>query len=186
MAPQEAEADEEAERAAGETEERKVFHPEPGFVVVKQQRGNLVAEQKGGTHEQGAGEHAEDKAVDAGSEAAVVQVNIEFAVLHLLENLNHPLRQDFDKLLDFHVEPAELFAWRVGERRRSSMPRWNGCITSIRLKRGLSSLAVPSSVTSVLMSMATLVGEHDAIAAHDLDHVGQGRADRKVFEACVA
>ena len=38
------------------------------------------------------------------------------------------------------------------------MPRWNGCITSIRLNRGLSSLAVPSSVTSVLMSMATCGG----------------------------
>ena len=96
--------DEEAETAARKTEEGKVLHAKPsGLGLMEEERWHLVAEQKRGTDEERAGEHAENETVDARSQAAVIEVHVEFAVLHLLQDLNDALRQDFDKLLDFHI-----------------------------------------------------------------------------------
>ena len=114
--------------------------------------------QQRGAEEQGAGHHAEDEAIDRRLEAAVVEVDVEFAALDLLQDVADAARQDLDELLDFGIDATHLLHLPHGESRRRSIVFWYGSTSSIKLKWGSSSRPVPSSMIRTLISIASVVG----------------------------
>ena len=67
-----------------------------------------AAEHQRGAEEQRAGHHAKHEPVDRRLEAAVVEVDVEFAGLHLLQDVSDPARQHFGQLLELAVDAPQL------------------------------------------------------------------------------